>query len=53
MDWFGIAMSVRPYFMVWVVLLLAGILYVSLRKSRSSHLDEASRIPFTEDDSGN
>jgi cbb3-type cytochrome oxidase subunit 3 len=50
MDWFNLAMSVRPYFMVWVVLLLAGILYVSLRPQRSKDLDAARLIPLGDDD---
>jgi cbb3-type cytochrome oxidase subunit 3 len=50
MSWFDLAMTVRPYFMLWVILLLAGILGWSLRPKRSADLERARRIPLTDDD---
>jgi cbb3-type cytochrome oxidase subunit 3 len=49
MDWFHFAMAVRPFFMVWVVVLMAGILFAFCRPRRRRELDEHSRIPFNDD----
>jgi cbb3-type cytochrome oxidase subunit 3 len=49
MDWFHFAMAVRPFFMVWIVVLMAGILFAFCRPRRRRELDEHSRIPFNDD----
>ena len=49
MDWFHFAMSVRPFFMVWVVLVMVGIVVALCRPRRRRELDEHSRIPLNDD----
>ncbi len=49
MDWFHFAMSVRPFFMVWVALLMIGILVWFCWPTRRRQLDEHGRIPLNDD----
>jgi len=49
MNWFDFAMSLRPIFMVWVVLLVTGLLLWYCRPQRRRQLEEYGRIPFNED----
>ena len=49
MNWFDFAMSLRPIFMVWVVLLVVGVLGWYCRPRRSRLLDEYARIPLEDD----
>lgn len=49
MTWFDFAMSLRPAFMVWVVLLVTGILAGYCRPRRRRLLDEYARIPLKDD----
>ncbi len=49
MNWFDFAMSLRPVFMVWVVLLVTGVLLWYCRPRRRPLLDEYSRIPLKDD----
>jgi len=46
MNWFDFAMTLRPIFMVWVVLLVTGLLVWYCRPKRRSELDRYGRIPF-------
>jgi cbb3-type cytochrome oxidase subunit 3 len=49
MNWFNIAMDLRPFFMVWVVLLVTGVLLWYCRPHRRRLMDEYSRIPLKDD----
>jgi len=48
-DWFHFAMWVRPFFMVWVALLVTGLLLWLCWPTRRSKLDEHARIPLNDD----
>jgi cbb3-type cytochrome oxidase subunit 3 len=49
MAWFDFAMSLRPYFMVWVVLVLAAILTWYCWPRRHAKFEEHGRIPLNDD----
>jgi len=49
MTWFDLAMTLRPIFMVWVVLIVVLGLCWYCRPSRRSHFDEHGRIPLNDD----
>jgi len=49
MDWFDLAMTVRPFFMVWIALAVTGLLIWYCRPGRGRLHDRHSRIPFTDD----
>ena len=49
MNWFDLAMSVRPLFMVWVALTVTGLVLWYCRPGRGRLHEQHSRIPFNDD----
>jgi cytochrome c oxidase cbb3-type subunit 4 len=49
MDLLHFAMGLRPFFLVLMTLIFAGIAWWAYSPRRRERLDTAARIPFTDD----
>lgn len=50
MDLQAISEAIRPYWVVWLMILFLGVLFYAFRPKNKDRFDEDGQIPFKDDD---
>ena len=52
MDLAAISEALRPYWVVWLMILFGGVLFWAFRPKNRKRFENDAMIPFKEDDGG-